>query len=616
MGDNGIFLKKNHVMGMKANYSWQLLLVWGLFGAMLIVMMSFIWRYGSNVPSWDGWDMVPTLTGNQPITLEWLWSLHNEHRVPLPRLTALLLYAITGINFKIGMAFGVFLIAVLTYSLILAASRMRGYTSWTDAFFPLILLNIGHATNYLWAWQIQYFLSVLFVGILLAVMAQSPTRISEKNTISIVGFGAVVMVLCGGNGLLIVPPLLVWMAFVLFTPGVAPTLLKGQRIWLTGLALVAASLTALYFIGYEGVPYHAVGKSHLATIRTITQLFTIGLGPGLYLVWPFSGLAALLGLFAGFWLLAKNISDHVERFRATGLMALLAGLCLLCVAIGHGRKSLSFNSGQFGTDFVFEIRYYLLIVPVWCVIYLIFSIYSKGRLNIFFRAIFCLITLLLLWPNTQIGWGYGKYLREKLGSFEEDMREGLPAHELIVHHGGFLHVNQDILTDYLPMLREASVGSFAALKLDPIFEEIQIPNHIWTAERVVFQADTAFTKDHHGYIGFVLPEPRHVHGVTIKFTNISLKNAAPFRMFFWSRGKMGQNIDRNGKKEGYNRIIYQPTGDRMNWDKATWLKQRETVSTSTVWMNDMVQEFRIYPDLEPCGFQLIEVKLLVSPKEN
>lgn len=351
-------------------------------------------------------------------------------------------------------------------------------------------------------------------------------------------------------------------------------------------------------------------------IRTITQLYTIGLGPGLYLAWPLSGVAALLGLLAGFWQLAKNIPQHSERFRATGLMALLAGLSILCVAIGHGRDNLSLTSGQIGTNFVFEIRYYLLIVPVWCALYLIFSIYSSPRFNIFGRAVLCLATLLLLWPNTQIGWGYGKYLRANLGSFEEDMRAGLPAHELIIRHGDFLHVNQDILTDYLPMLRKAQVGAFVALKQDPIFEEIQIPYSYRTAERIVFQGDTAFTEDYLGYVGFVLPESRHVHGVTLKFTNSDLKKAAPFRMYFWSGKKMKQNIGHNVWKEGYNSIFYQPTGDRMNWERATWLKQLDTISTTTVWINDMLQEFRIYPDLEPCAFFLVEVKLLVARKED
>jgi hypothetical protein len=601
-------------MRLKTSNTWQEMFVWGLLGAMFIVMMGFVWWYGSNVPSWDGWDMVPTLTGNQPVTMEWLWSLHNEHRVPLPRLTALLLYAITGINFKIGMAFGVFLIAVMTFALIRAASRMRGYTSWTDAFFPFLLLNIGHATNYLWAWQIQYFLSVLFAGILLAVMVQKPKHISEKNTITLVGIGTLALILCGGNGLLIVPPLLTWMVFVLFIPGFSHPLHRRQRIWLGGLVFVVALLAITYFIGYEGVPYHPAGKGSWRTIRTITQLLTVGFGPGLYLIWPFSGLAVLFALLTGFWLLAKNIPDQAERFRATGLMALLTGLSLLCAAIGYGRDSLSFTFGQYGPNFMFEIRYYLLIAPIWCTVYMIFSIYSSQRFNFYGRAAFCIMAMFLLWPNTQIGWNYGKFLRGNLGAFEKDMLSGQPAHELIVRYGEVLHVNQDILTDYMPMLRESGVGSFISLKQDPIFEEIQIPVNHPTFDRVVFRGDTAFTQDYLGYIGFVLPEARHVHGIKLKFTNSGLKKSAPFRTYFWSSIKIEQNIAYHEKNQGYNWINYQPTGDRMNWVKATWLKQHEKESTTTVWINDMLQEFRIYPDLEPCAFHLIEVKLLVVPK--
>ena len=60
------------------------LLVWAV---MLLASIVFIARFGSNVPSWDDWDQVPTATGHQPVTWEWLWSQHNEHRVPLPRLS-------------------------------------------------------------------------------------------------------------------------------------------------------------------------------------------------------------------------------------------------------------------------------------------------------------------------------------------------------------------------------------------------------------------------------------------------------------------------------------------------------------------------------------------------
>ena len=43
--------------------------------AMLTAALTLVSIYGSNVPSWDDWDMVPTVTGHQPVTLEWLWAL-------------------------------------------------------------------------------------------------------------------------------------------------------------------------------------------------------------------------------------------------------------------------------------------------------------------------------------------------------------------------------------------------------------------------------------------------------------------------------------------------------------------------------------------------------------
>ena len=600
-------------MGVKAARSWQPLLVWGLLGVMLMTMLGFVWRYGSNVPFWDGWDMVPPLTGNQPVTLEWLWSLHNEHRVPLPRLTALLLYAIMGINFKIGMAFGVLLIAVMAYALILAASRGRGYTSWTDAFFPLLLLNIGHATNYLWAWQIQYFLSVLFVGIALSILAQTPARIPEKKAIVQISLCLIGLSLCGGNGLLAVPPLLAWMAYVIFMPGVAPSISTRQRAWLAWLALVIALLVGAYFIGYEGVPYHPERQTIKETIYTTLQLFTIGLGPGLHLAWPLSGLAIVLLLLAGFWLVMKNILKAEERFRASGLFVLLAGLSLLCAAIGNGRQGLSFAFGNVGPDFVFEIRYYLLIVPIWCAVYLIFSIYGSPRFSLYGRAALCSLAFLLLWPNTQIGWGYGKFLKARLGAFEEDMRAGIPPHILITRYGDMLHVNQDILDDYLPMLRQARVGAFARLKDNPPFEEVIVPAEYRIAERVTFRQDTAFVDDI-GYVGFQLPAPRYVHGVTLKFNYLHLAKSAPYRLYVWDVQKMEQNAGYDVWKRENRKMFYQPTGDRMNWASATWLRQNEPVSTTTIWLNDTLQEFRFYPDLMPSTFLLSEIKLLVSPE--
>src|SRR4051794_5713707 len=99
--------------------------VWATWGLMLAAALMFVWRYGSNVPSWDEWDMVPTLTGEQPISATWLWSQHNEHRIPLPRLLFLLLNHVAGPDFRVMMFFNLLAMGVLAFALILAAQRQR-----------------------------------------------------------------------------------------------------------------------------------------------------------------------------------------------------------------------------------------------------------------------------------------------------------------------------------------------------------------------------------------------------------------------------------------------------------------------------------------------------------
>ena len=93
---------------------------------MLAAACAFVLRFGTNVPSWDDWDMVPTLTGEQPVTAFWLWSQHNEHRVPLPRLIMLALNKLTVVDFRVDMLFDALLLAALAGGMILVAQSLRG----------------------------------------------------------------------------------------------------------------------------------------------------------------------------------------------------------------------------------------------------------------------------------------------------------------------------------------------------------------------------------------------------------------------------------------------------------------------------------------------------------
>ena len=84
------------------------LVVWTTWAFMLAAALWFVMTCGKNVPFMDDWEIVPALSGAQPITANWLWSQHNEHRIPLPRLLLLGLFSVSGNDFRAGMFFNVF----------------------------------------------------------------------------------------------------------------------------------------------------------------------------------------------------------------------------------------------------------------------------------------------------------------------------------------------------------------------------------------------------------------------------------------------------------------------------------------------------------------------------
>src|ERR1041385_2530768 len=63
--------------------------VWMLFTLLGLAAVVF---YDLDVPWQDDFLHLPYLTGTKPLTLRWLWSQHNEHRLPLPRLLMVCLW--------------------------------------------------------------------------------------------------------------------------------------------------------------------------------------------------------------------------------------------------------------------------------------------------------------------------------------------------------------------------------------------------------------------------------------------------------------------------------------------------------------------------------------------
>jgi hypothetical protein len=187
--------------------------VWSVWLVMMLFALACIAKYGRNIPLAEDWQLVAPLTGHEPNLVSWLWSQNNEHRVPLPRLILLVLLKVTNGDFRVGMFFNVITLGVLASLMILVTRHLRGdRADYADAFFPIALLHMGNWENLVWSWQVGFVLPTAIICGVLLVMIAHPT-LTTPGAAVFTGVSLVLLPLCGGNGLLFVPFLGLWLSY-------------------------------------------------------------------------------------------------------------------------------------------------------------------------------------------------------------------------------------------------------------------------------------------------------------------------------------------------------------------------------------------------------------------
>jgi hypothetical protein len=570
-------------------------ITWGIWTVTLAVALGFIAHYASNVPSWDDWDMIPTLTHNQPVTWNWLWSQHNEHRVPLPRLVFLGLNRLFGVDMRVTMYFDVLLMAALAAALMLTAARLRGRASVTDAFFPLALLSLGQAANLLWGWQLQFFASVILAGIALLAIVGAGAVWTVASAGMTVGVCALLLPLCGANGLGMVPALAAWPLALAVLPSQWTRVDGRRRTMLALLGCAALMVTALYFVGWQRVPYHPRSSGPFQTLLTAAKFLTIGLGPAVRSVWPYSGAMALTVLgFSVLRVLDLWRTEPGERPRALGLFCFLGALVALALGLGLGRNG-------------FETRYVTLAIPIWCAVYFVWLLFP-GPNRPPAGAILAVSALAGVWGNTAFGLQYAAELRGQLGSFERDLSAGVQLHELLHRYGPWLHPHQDTPGRYLGMLQRAGVGRYAGLRADSGLrvEPIDL-RPVETAQLAWGPDSVARVQGPNPALLFRLPADRFVEGIRLRYRYRADDGTLPYIGIRWKPASQAAFVPERFYK-------YSPTGDRANWERGTWDTIGDSATTLTVWVGDTVREIGITPDFRPGTFRIDELSLVVEDR--
>src|SRR4029077_1551833 len=122
--------------------SSSLMVVISVWASMLVVALGLVYRFGTRtLPQNDEvWLLYDSGPGIHP---DWLWKTWAEHRIPLAKMIWKGVLQSTNYDFRAGnflTVLGLFSTAGL---MIWTANKIRGHTIIADAFFPLVILNLG-----------------------------------------------------------------------------------------------------------------------------------------------------------------------------------------------------------------------------------------------------------------------------------------------------------------------------------------------------------------------------------------------------------------------------------------------------------------------------------------
>ncbi len=435
-----------------------------------VATLLFVHFHASWVPFGDEYDIVPIVTGNQSLTLEWLWAPHNDHRIPLPRLVRWCLITAFGGDFR-SCVYAIPVISGLgAVGAVFAITRIRGRSSLADLFFPLIILHWGQVENLIWGFDLANVLpAILSIGVLF--LAAWRPGIPDARVCLTASIGLLAILLCGGGGLLLAGPMSLWLAWSNYQGLRASQRRSDTAIRVAAMVMVALTwgVTILYFRGLPRPPEVATAKTLFSNAQVAVAFLSTAFGLQFERFWWLTGGATLVALGVG-TVFAMGLAwrSEAERFRALAVLTLIGGTLLMAAAIGHGRANTGINGGL-------QSRYATFLVPAWCALYLLAShLITSPRWVRFALVAAALVTQ----ANAQFGLDYAKTFWTRRQEFVRDMEAGTPSFVLAEkyhrHPYGLYSPSPESLEQWFTMLRNSKAPHFANMAPSPSHRRIDL----------------------------------------------------------------------------------------------------------------------------------------------
>ena len=562
-------------------------IVWGTWAGMLVADLVLLGHFAHNIPYRDDWGLLAApAVGHAPESwFHYFWDQVYEHRYPLVKMIDLGLIKLCGVDFRAPQYFRVFILGVLAFAFIRVAKRLRGWTSYTDAFIPLALLQCRFSpAGGAWLGTAYLFPSAVACFVLVVVARRGIELTLWAGVLA--GICLVLLPLCSAGGLLYLPFLTLWFglaALYSWRSGTAKR--KRDAAVFVSFILAAVLLTAFYFKGYDrdaGATYASHGSNWWASLKTSIAFLTASFGQAPQSFWPIAGyaMAGLLTLTVGVLAFYAWRGPGPKRSRALGLLLFLAACGSLAFGIGWGRASAG--------GALIGFTYLTLPVPVLCCIFFALEICRPSKFASVSQTVLLACMASAVYVNTVAAYGEESGWHAHLTDFEHDMHAGSPPFALLTRYLDDLGIQDAGAADVLYMLRDAGFGPFRALRNDPPFREVAIPLEPKDVHEAEWLGGVAHGKNEQSYITFVLPEPMFVARICVRYN--SLTAAYPFKVSWKKPGDPGFP-----ETPQYQYGLYPP-------------------DPFDVGVADTIDAFRIHFGNEPIDFRISEIVALI-PEE-
>ena len=309
-----------------------------------LVLVGLLAKYAVNVPFWDQWELTTLFEKWHAGQLGFadFFAQHNEHRILFPRLIMFGLAIATGWNTLYEVATNV-LLASLSFWFLWLILR-RTFTTLrmkvvAAATISLVVFSPLQFENWMWGWQIQWFLNVL--GLVVAVWALSTWRTTPQRKFTVAALAAAVATYSLASGFF------VWMVCLPLL-WFAKDLRKLLWLWV----VVAVAVVSSHYIGYIDPAYHPSKLIFLKEPLNFAMYFLVYVGRPLVIDFLLS--IPIFIAYATVYLgaLAYTFKKHKEQLTTTLLPWLALGLYGLCAA-----GSTSISRLGFGVEQAYSSRY-------------------------------------------------------------------------------------------------------------------------------------------------------------------------------------------------------------------------------------------------------------------